>query len=317
LEQLRIEKVMTREVACVAANEPVRDILAKMVAGRVSCVVVCEDGVPLGLITERDVSRVAVNAVTSQGGIPAEAHLLMSSPVMTLSASDTLERALELSERWNIRHLPVIDGDGLLVGILTQTDLLRAYARGVERLVEKRTAELAEANERLEALSRKDGLLAIGNRRSMDESLVQVHDVATRYGRPYSLLLCDVDYFKAYNDTYGHPAGDEVLRRISDCIVRMMRKGDQVFRYGGEEILLVLPETEIAGAERMGQRICSAIRDLAMVHEASPLKRVTVSCGIFGVTPSETMEPTHGAAVKSTDQALYRAKGAGRDRFSV
>ena len=175
----------------------------------------------------------------------------MSSPVTTIRSTDNLEDAASLAQSVSIRHLPVVDGDGRLLGVVAQSDLLSR--RLMQELVEERTVHLTTANKRLDKLARLDGLLGIGNRRWMEESLTRVHEQLQRENVPYSLALCDVDLFKLYNDHYGHLAGDRVLKKIAGRLVDVLRGADQVFRFGGEDLLVLLPET-IRVEGRSGRR---------------------------------------------------------------
>jgi len=180
--------------------------------------------------------------------------------------------------------------------------------------VEDINRRLAESNRELQRLSRRDGLTGIANRRHFDEYLELEWRRAERDGRPLSLLIADVDHFKAFNDVYGHQAGDECLRRIAHTIdAQLSRSIDVTARYGGEEFAVILPETPLAGALNIAERMRGAVMGLRIRHEASPVSDfVTVSIGAASVIPrrGETPERLIGAA----DQALYDAKQGGRNR---
>ena len=308
-----IESIMTKEIVSVEPSLPIQESLGRMRAGRLSCVVVCEGTVPVGMISERDVVAIAASPLSAkQTGLTAGDF--MSSPVTTVNATDSLEDVVTEAELAGIRHLPVVDEEGQLVGLVTQSDLLRAYNSQMEALIAERTAQLTEANQKLEALSRQDGLLGIGNRRAMDDNLAQTHHVSSRYRRPYAIVLCDVDYFKAYNDKYGHLAGDDILRRVASQIVESSRGVDRVYRYGGEEILVLLPETPVHFGSSLAQRVCDAVCELAIPHEGSSHGVVTLSCGVAGIGPTGVGPVEWEEVVALADKALYRAKGEGRNR---
>ena len=130
-----------------------------------------------------------------------------------------------------------------------------------------------------------------------------------------ALLMCDVDHFKRYNDTYGHQAGDDCLRQVANAIQRCMeRAADVVARYGGEEFAIVLPETQIGGALFMAEKIRHAIHALHIPHSDSPFGHVTLSIGIAAAAPGDSDE--FGLLIEAADQALYHAKDDGRDRVS-
>ncbi len=133
-----------------------------------------------------------------------------------------------------------------------------------------------------------------------------------RYAEQYCVVMCDVDYFKRFNDTYGHLAGDEVLQSVARALANGCRGGDQVYRYGGEEFLMVLPSQSLEGGQRSAERLRAAVEALNIPHAASPSKRVTVSMGVALLSAGEGKSPA--AWVEQADAALYRAKEAGRNR---
>ncbi|MEO7746679.1 MAG: sensor domain-containing diguanylate cyclase [Actinomycetota bacterium] len=162
-------------------------------------------------------------------------------------------------------------------------------------------------------LSVTDPLTGAGNLRHMTTTLAREVERATRFQRPLSLLLLDLDFFKTVNDTYGHTVGDAVLRELARRLASCVREVDVVARYGGEEFVVVTPETDIEGAERLAARICEAVREEPFVVGDDVVK-VTVSVGIASL-------PQHGSAsgdlVRAADEGLYAAKHAGRDRYRV
>jgi diguanylate cyclase (GGDEF)-like protein len=187
----------------------------------------------------------------------------------------------------------------------------------IERAVAERTTELTEVNERLKLLALEDSLLGIGNRRAMEVDLQYTHDAATRYGSQYSVALFDVDSFKKYNDTYGHAAGDDVLRAISGSMRAGIRKSDRLYRYGGEEILLVLPMADEGDASNVVRRLIQSLHDLAIEHSASRHDVITMSCGIATVQNESLLAKGWSGVVKLADKALYQAKAAGKNTFVV
>jgi len=174
--------------------------------------------------------------------------------------------------------------------------------------------ELHRANERLKTLSTTDALTGIANRRSFDDFLEQEWRRAARAKEPVSLLMIDVDFFKAYNDSYGHLAGDLCLKKVAAALVSaMLRPGDCVARYGGEEFVMVLPETQEEGALHVAERVHRAIAALAVAHGTSVASRlVSVSIGCATLEPEEGYSPL--CLIEDADQALFAAKRAGRNR---
>jgi diguanylate cyclase (GGDEF)-like protein len=190
----------------------------------------------------------------------------------------------------------------------------RRFAWLVDQRECGRNQKLADANRQLEALSNHDGLTGIHNRRYFDDYLAEVWDAAKAKTSPVSLVMIDVDHFKAYNDFYGHVGGDECLRRIAAAIQKALRRNsDIVTRYGGEEFAVVLPDAPGSEVQAVAERIMQSVAALGLPHERSPLfKRVTLSIGY--ATASATDAATPAALLRSADTALYRAKSDGRNR---
>lgn len=177
--------------------------------------------------------------------------------------------------------------------------------------------QLTEVNVKLEDLATHDGMTGIANHRRFQEFLQMEWRRATRYSRPLTLILLDVDYFKRYNDRYGHQAGDECLRKIARTLAgTVQRSNDLVARYGGEEFAAVLSETSQEGAAVVAERIRQAVEALEIPHEDSSIAaQVTVSLGAAVLLPGSVRDPS--GMVKAADDALYRSKQEGRNRVSV
>ncbi|MGW8394275.1 two-component regulator propeller domain-containing protein [Pseudoduganella sp. HUAS MS19] len=183
----------------------------------------------------------------------------------------------------------------------------------LEQQVAARTVELEDSNRKLEALSQTDGLTGVGNRRGFDLALDTEWRRALRTGQPLALSMLDVDYFKKYNDRYGHLAGDATLRAVARLITEHGRRSsDLVARYGGEEFALLSVATPGADAIGVAQTICSELARLQLAHDASPLGHVTISIGVAVLVPTEHSRPEH--LVRLADEALYRAKQRGRNQ---
>lgn len=174
--------------------------------------------------------------------------------------------------------------------------------------------EMQAANDRLKQLSSLDGLTGISNRRSFDERLIEEWSRERRSVAPLSLILLDIDFFKPYNDTYGHLAGDECLVNVASSLKSALhRPADFLARYGGEEFVVILPETSEEGALKIAEDLRVAIDSMGMKHEASKAAdHVTISLGTATMVPSAGAKPS--ALVDSADKALYEAKEGGRNR---
>ncbi len=186
----------------------------------------------------------------------------------------------------------------------------------LEKEVAERTRELMEANFKLELLSNTDGLTGAANRRSFDSALIQEWNRAQRSGVPLGLIMADVDHFKAYNDRYGHLAGDDCLRELAMVMLKEVRRsGEMVARYGGEEFIVLMPDSDHATVFATAQRIQKTIAELGMVHADTATGKVTVSFGVASVVPSR--DQVQDDLISQADAALYRAKALGRDRIEI
>jgi len=197
--------------------------------------------------------------------------------------------------------------------------VLGAKIRAMQRIIQMRqsqlvlTRKLDAANQELQRLSSLDGMTGIANRRHFDDMLGREWRRAMRQGSELAILMCDLDFFKQYNDGYGHLEGDECLRQVAQTLVASVdRGGDRVARYGGEEFIAVLPETTLTGALFVAEKMRLAVSELNLKHADSPFGRVTLSIGIASGIPLPASEPQ--TIVGAADRALYLAKQAGRNR---
>ena len=191
---------------------------------------------------------------------------------------------------------------------------LAARTRELETEVAARTKDLVVARDKLERLATEDGLTGVANRRKFDEVLEQEWKRAQRDGTWLTLALLDVDFFKRYNDRYGHARGDECLRAVAQAVAsQCVRPADLVARYGGEEFALVLPEVDVAGAQTLLHSVLAAIDRLQIEHEDSACAPyVTISLGAVSLRPIRDSDVR--AAMRSVDEQLYLAKEQGRHR---
>lgn len=174
-----------------------------------------------------------------------------------------------------------------------------------------------QVEERLRELSATDGLTGIANRRAFDEALVREWERALRAGEPLSVVMADIDFFKRYNDRYGHLAGDACLRQVAAALKAGVRQGgDLAARYGGEEFVVVLPGADAAAARQVAESLRRRVEALALPHADNPGGAVvTISLGVATAQPTREQAPT--GLVDRADQALYRAKAAGRNRVEA
>ncbi|ELS01891.1 diguanylate cyclase (GGDEF) domain-containing protein [Xenococcus sp. PCC 7305] len=198
----------------------------------------------------------------------------------------------------------------LFISIISVITYLRNYNDILHQEVRKKTESLRQ-------LAVIDGLTQLANRRQFDHTLELEWYRLQKIGENLSLLICDIDFFKQYNDTYGHQAGDDCLKLVAQIIADgAKRNGDLAARYGGEEFTLILPGTDAADAAIVAARIIRNVRRLQIVHEKSDIDSyVTLSVGVASLIPNKTCQPQK--LIKIADDALYEAKKQGRSRFVI
>jgi diguanylate cyclase (GGDEF)-like protein len=225
-----------------------------------------------------------------------------------VTSHDGLDRILEgMSAGADDYLLKPLDSDDLQARLIAAGRVTSLHGE-----LDVHRAELERLNVELTEIALRDPLTGLGNRIALDEDLEQLEARVLRYGHRYCLALLDVDHFKAYNDSYGHQAGDQALQLVAAELKKEARGGDAVYRYGGEEFLCILPEQSLATATIAIQRMRSGLEGLAIPRADSPGGTLTLSAGLA------ILEPGHGKGVgevlKEADDALYRAKHLGRNR---
>lgn len=249
---------------------------------------------------------------------------------------DGFECCAQIQTLPNAEHTPVL----MITGLDDQTSVDRAFEAGatdfvtkplhwavlrqrVRRLIQQSQMlqQLEAANRMFQQLASTDALTELVNRRQFDSHLDQEWRRSAREQTPLSVILCDVDFFKRYNDAdgYGHQKGDECLRQVARALRAAARRpGDVVARYGGEEFAVLLPNTPLEGATRVAEAIRASVRALQLRHPNSPVSEwVTLSLGIASVLPHQTFQFLPEALITAADKALYEAKAANRDRYCV
>jgi diguanylate cyclase (GGDEF)-like protein len=272
-----------------------------------------------GLSEEYDIS-IATNGEDALAIIQATPPDIILLDIM-MPGIDGYEVCTRLKADDETRNIPIV----FLTAMLHDEDETRSFEVGAADYIRKpvkipvikariRThLELKRHRDMLENLSTLDGLTGIPNRRRFDEALQRECRRARRLHSAFSLVMLDIDNFKAYNDNYGHIAGDEALKLVARTLAEIVqRPTDVVARYGGEEFVVILPDTDLAGAEFMADRFRQGIMALKIPHEYSPTASViTISLGISSVHfPSEV---TSMELVESADRMLYEAKAVGRN----
>ncbi len=254
-------------------------------------------------------------------------------PIADICAADLPQYQIDLLAQFDVRAylvVPLVQGEelwGLLMAhqcsprqwMQLEVELLSSLAAQLAIAIKQAELyqQLQAANLKLERLATLDELTQLANRRRFDQYLEMEWRRQSREQTPLSLILCDIDSFKSYNDTYGHPGGDECLRQVARAIGNAInRPADLVARYGGEEFAVILPNTKIQGAVQVAEHIQLKIAALQLPHAGSQVSQyVTVSLGVASMVPGS--ESGTSILIAAADQALYQAKGLGRDRLHV
>jgi diguanylate cyclase (GGDEF)-like protein len=207
------------------------------------------------------------------------------------------------------------DPDKVSISLGCLTDISKEME--VEEELKRTQKDLQTANQTLRRLAALDGLTQIANRRRFDEQMNLEWRRMSREKSALSLIMCDIDHFKLYNDAYGHQMGDDCLRAVAQAIGNSLRRpADLVARYGGEEFGVILPATDAEGALRVARDIQKRIEELGVAHKTSPVApHVTLSLGLATMVPRTDLPPEQ--LVESADRALYQAKAQGRNRIVV
>ncbi len=201
-------------------------------------------------------------------------------------------------------------------------DELKVRLRAGERILElekelkEKNEALIDLNKRLEEIAWIDPLMEIGNRRGFYNSMEKIHHRATRYTHGYGLIMCDIDYFKAYNDTYGHLEGDNVLKLVGRTIKDFLRLSDDVFRFGGEEIVVILQDQDLEKSIDVAERLRKTIELLGIEHKSTDRGILTLSCGVAAYSDYDRKNKWE-SILNRADKALYVAKSEGRNTVGV
>lgn len=225
----------------------------------------------------------ATTTLRAMGIVPTNAFTVDA--IQLGSALEMLLLAFALADRFNVMRREKAKVQAELLQAQQQlVDTLQSSERKLEQRVAQRTDELQLLNSKLEALSLTDSLTGIANRRHFDSILQQEWQRAQRLNHPLALAILDVDWFKPYNDHYGHPAGDVCLRQIAQALAATVcRSSDLVARYGGEEFVFITPMTNATGALDIAERVVEAVAALELPHARSPIGQVTVSIGVVSI----------------------------------
>lgn len=235
---------------------------------------------------------------------------------------DGYEVCAQLQQNAKTRDIPIIfltalEGDdneayGLELGAMDY--IRKPFNVPVVKAKIRNHLELKKYKDLLKRDIRIDGLTRVPNRRRFDEAFEEEKGRSIRSGSPLSILMIDIDLFKAYNDAYGHLQGDDILRLVAKTLEKSLRRpGDLFARWGGEEFVALLPDTDMSGAYIVAEQLRKAVQEMGIAHEKSPMDRViTVSIGVATSIPED--ESSYANLLQWADEAMYRAKALGRNR---
>ena len=312
IERKRLSEVLSKlRPEIVDHTAKVESVLA-LLEDLEDAVLIEQDGKLAGIVTTKDAIRIIKHRV--EGSDPIGKH--MTSPVLTIGLEETVKAAIEFLKVQHFKRAIVVDENGRVAGMLTQRELVDiTYGRWAE-LMKLHAHELGElvsmlesSNQELKKESLTDPLTGVGNRRRFNHLIESEIGRYYRHGMtPFSVLLLDIDHFKQINDTHGHLAGDNVLKKLSARIFDMLRTSDEISRWGGEEFAVMLPTANLGNSAALAERIRT---DIARMDFDG--LNVTISIGAAEYCRGESMEDL----MRRADQALYAAKQGGRNRVAV
>ena len=275
-------------VVTVKPHKSLRDAAREMVTHNIGALIVTDDDDYLvGVISERDLVRALTLFDTGLVEIPVSE--VMTRTVITCEPQNSASDILATMNKNKIRHIPVLE-NGNLTGVVGLRELDRAYRH-------------------LQSQALTDELTGLSNRRHFLQHLRQELSSYGRYGNPFSVAMLDIDHFKKVNDTFGHAAGDQVLKALADMLGQKLRLIDVAGRLGGEEFAILFPNTEMTEAEIACRRLLADLRDEKIQTDAGTIS-ITMS---IGLTASAATVGDGETLLKIADALLYEAKAAGRD----
>ncbi|HEX5063836.1 MAG TPA: diguanylate cyclase [Kofleriaceae bacterium] len=269
-------------------------------------------GVELLEIVNRRLPTTMKILLTGQAGLDAVIDAINRAHLNQYISKPWDETAILLAVENLLRQYRLVhENQQLIASLSAKNQALLEMNRELEAKIHERTHELAEANTRLAQLAVTDGLTGLYNHRHLHERLSLEVERSQRSGLPLSLLMLDVDHFKQFNDTFGHPAGDEVLRQLARVLNDTRRANDVVARYGGEEFAVILVDTAKFTAAKVAERVRERIAAHDFSDAAQRAGKISVSIGV-ATFPDDGVDAE--GLVRSADTALYAAKRAGRNR---
>lgn len=284
------------------------DLFDEIIENSFDNIIIVEKLKPIGILTTKDIMRL----IKYEKNLDVEVAHYMSSPVDTIDEFATIKEALELIKKKHYKRVIVVDGKGILKGVITQKELISlSYSQWVA-LMKKHQNELSEINNILEDknkeykhLASTDSLTRLYNRHKFSELFLSAQIEMVQRKNKMSLIILDIDFFKNINDSYGHNVGDQVLIQISHTLLKNLRSIDIICRWGGEEFVLLLPTASLENASKLAEKLRKVIEEL----EIDIVGNITASFGIAEVLQKDQINNV----VNRADKALYLAKHSGKN----
>jgi diguanylate cyclase (GGDEF)-like protein len=301
----KVQDIMMRDVLKTDHDDTVLSMAEKMNKNRLGAIVIVDsEDYPIGIVTERDILRAIITY--KEKALDVRAGDIMSAPVLTVEPEEDIDSAIMQMQLNRVRRIPVTS-EHKLIGIISYRDLTNALRKNYYALEQKA--------EELEQEANTDPLTGLYNRRVLASQLKYHIGLASRSGQPVSVIMFDIDHFKAVNDTYGHQCGDMVLKKIADIFREKSRSINIVGRYGGEEFLIIGPISDHKTAVYMAERLRLAVEQAEFICEDDNRKfKITVSAGV--AVWNKNIK-TGKELIKMADDALYVAKEGGRNKVVV
>lgn len=322
MEEIPISNLMNKKVCQVGPKTYLKKIIATMHDNELSCLLVCKDEQPLGIITNSTLVNILAEGV--QNGIKKQprAEAIMSSPPMVFNKNMSAFEVLFLAQTQNIAHLPIVDDENKLCGMVSSDELLISNYRLLESHYELR--KLIESNNAYPGNSDKDTnvpledkTLNIGNQQFMQMDLQYTHDMALRYDRPYSIILIEVDYFGTYMSNYGLDQAMQTLKRLVEVLKNSARGSDRIYRYKYATFIIILPETDQEGANLLSERLVAKMESLALPNLKDPRGIVTTNAGVASEEPSKFKDVSWEQNLERAEDALITAQEYSCNLFDI
>lgn len=311
LESLQIATIFDKKYGYKSFDQHalMDEVLTYMQDAPTDCVIIYDENIPVGIITSKDILKF----IDLDRCHEVLAREVMSSPIDTMDSTASISDALKFIKERHYKRIVVVSDDGDIMGIVTQKDLIsRTYLKWSQLVnehfhqFEELNDILQKKNKHLATLATKDPLTATNNRHMFTELFTKERANSKRYKTDLSIVMIDLDHFKAVNDTYGHNIGDHVLKSFAMIVQEVIREADIFARWGGEEFILLLRHTTSTDAFLVAEKVRLGVEQ----YNFESVGRVTCSLGVAAVHAEDTLE----SAIEKADKALYEAKNSGRNR---